>query len=192
MKPLGYVMISCLGTAAVIGMAVLMMTANVGDGVIVEHRHMREVKLPGIGDAAPGAGKSGWLYAYLVLHDHFTYTDNITINGSVLASGDVNNSHLGSNVNYSTAFDFVVKVRWNQTHAFRAANTTWMHSWVEGWFNCSTLSVASLECTEYNITGCNNENYVWMHYVADNSGNGYTISQGQNLTSFAWNFNAYY
>lgn len=192
MKPLGYLMIGCLGTFVAIGIAVSMLTANIGDGVIVEHRHMKEVVLPGIGDATPGAGASGWLNASIVLLGHFPYTSNISLNGSVLAYGDVNNSHLGSDVNYSTAFAFVVKVRWNATHAFRAANNTWMHSWVEGWFNCSTLGITSYECDEYNITGTGNGDYVWMHYVCDDNGTGYTISQGQNLTSFSWNFNAYY
>lgn len=192
MKKLGKIMLGSLIAGMTLGIAFMIMTANIGDGVMVEHRRMREVTLQGIGDATPVAGGSGWLHAYIVALNAFPYTSNISVNASVFASGDVNNSHLGSNVPFNTNLAFAVKVRWNKTHAFNAVNNTWMHSWVEGWFNSSVMGISTYECDEYNITSTGNGDFIWMHYVCDNNGSGYTIAQGFNITSLAWNFNAYY
>ena len=58
MKKLGYGIVGCLVTFAVIGMAAILMIANVGDGVVVEQRTMKPLEFLYVGND-PGAGNSG-------------------------------------------------------------------------------------------------------------------------------------
>lgn len=146
------------------------------------------------GDNDPGAGNSGVLIVYIHKHNddgETFYGSNITVNSSVLASGDGNNTHIGSSVNHTTPIDIVIKVRWNQTHAFASGNNTWMWNWVNGWLNCTGLSISTLEMTEVNITASGTSTYAFAHYVANNSNNGYQLTKGQNVTSTVFNFNYY-
>lgn len=148
-----------------------------------------------LGDNDPGAGASGVLRVYVVEHGHYTYTSNITqSDAEVYEWGDLNNSHLGSNVPYSTAFDIVVKVRWNRTHAWNT--TVYELGWVRGNITCSAFTLSDDAMDEYNITGCGTPTYIWVHYVWDGTtgggGSGEQISRGQNVTSCSFTFDAYY
>lgn len=183
------VLVSCLGVGFIAAMLVLTSPSE----VLVEDVYQRSWKAVPMGDADPGAGASGVLIVYVVARSAFTYTSNISINASVFGSEETNNSHAGNNIPYDTYFDVVVKVRWNKTHAYSTSNSTWMLPWVRGNTTCALLSIsADTAMDEYNISGTTNGKYIWVHYVIDNGGTGYSISRGDNITSHSFTFDAYY
>lgn len=119
----------------------------------------------------------------------FTYTNNITnTSASVWAYGHTNNTHLGSNCNYSTNLDIVFKVRVNATHAKNATSGVWNLAWIRCNITCSAFSLSNAAMAEYNISGTSSGKYIWVHYV-----NGtHSLSRGQNVTSCSFDFDAYF
>lgn len=161
--------------------------------VVVEPVWMEEFPLKPLRDADPGVGASGVLTVFCYPHSGdpgVTYVSNIT--DGWYAQGDDNNTHIGSDVPYDTAFDVVYKVRWNKTHAYNVTDTEWWLGWVKGFANSTVLGAASVAMLEYNITGCVATDFVWVHYVDNNGGAGYTINRGENVTSYIADFSSYY
>ena len=119
----------------------------------------------------------------------FTYTNNITnTSNSVWAYGHTNNTHLGSNCNYSTNLDIVIKIRVNATHAKNTTSAVWDLSWIKCNITCAAFSLSNAVMAEYNITGTSSSKYIWVQYV-----NGtHTLARGQNVTSCSFDFDAYY
>lgn len=150
----------------------------------------RRVFLDWLGEATPGSGASGVLEVYVnnTNTSASPYDSNIT---GALADGDVNNSHIESDVPYGTAFDVVLKVRWNKTHAY---DTAWNLSLVRAYANCTVLGVTSIPMEETEIN--ESTDYVYVHYfLRDNdggAGSGFTIAEGVNVTGFAVVFESYY
>jgi len=200
---IGYVL-----TLTGIGLIVAMLyLGSVGNVVEKQYIDMERFWLQAFGDANPGVGASGVLRVYIVRHQdngtEWYASHNITINESVYIYGDYNNSYLNNSsvgvdqdVPYNTAFDIVVKVRWNQTHAWNStAPTSWEWIWVNAFCNASVLGIATAEMSEANITDATpggQGTFAFAHYYLNNSNNGYTISRGQNVTSCSFNFNAYF
>jgi len=183
------------GIAIGLVVAVLFM-ANIGNVVVdspesVERQLMfREVWLPFLGTNDPGSGASGVMNVFVNATNTSAspYTDNLT---GAYESGDVNNSHIGSDVPYSTAFDVIVQVRWNRTHAY---DTDWNLSLVRAYANCTVLGVTAIQMVEANITSVND--YIYVSYFLRDSdggaGTGFTIASGVNVTSFSVVFESYY
>lgn len=167
---------------------VLLWTAG---NVIVENEVIDEVEriwqdFPTVGFADPGTGASGVLRAGIV-KDGSTFTSNLT-DADYWEYTETNNTDAGSNVPYDTNFYICYFVRWNKTHAFNETSDTYEHDWVEGYLNCSDLSISSQAMTEANITGCETTYYIFMHYYAG----PYTISRGQSISDVVGNWRAYY
>lgn len=190
-----------LSSLTAFGIVALLMLTNTGNVIVeqtvIEPKSWHRIPL---GEADPGAGASGVLNVSIVAHHHFDpYTSNMTYNASYYSDkgkGDVNNTHIGDNVTYTGFFDIIVKVRWNRTHAYNStagANPRYRLDWVRGNITCAGLSIsADTAMAEYNITGTTNGLYIWVNYVMDNSGAGYQIGRGQNITTCSFTFDAYY
>jgi len=176
------------GVVCVAIMFLLSQTGNilVNNEIITESRSWKPVTLSPLGDASPGAGKSGVLKVYICKNATFNYNNNISIDGNVWASGDNNNSDIGSDVPDSQSFDIIFKVRWNQTHA--GSGGVFDDGYVSAYLNCSDLSISSLSMDEFNITGVVGNDFMFVHYVA----NDYQLTKGQSVSSCIANFMAYY
>lgn len=143
----------------------------------------REVILPFLGDNNPGTGASGIMYSWVNATGD-GYTDNVT---SEYAKGDDNNTHIGSDVPYGTAFDAGILIRWNKTHAW---DSTWNLSLVRAYANCTVLSVSGIAMVEAQVA--TSADYLYVNYFLRDSdggaGSGFTITEGQNVISFSVNF----
>jgi hypothetical protein len=153
----------------------------------VKTSEWKKVQLPFLG-GDPAAGASGVHMAYVAVHAT-TYTgDNLTA-GEYYASGDTNDTSIGSNVPYDTAHDLVIKVRWNTTHAYNATAGAWDLNLVRCYTNCSDLSVSAEIAEEAEIG--HDASYIWVHYYLDNSDAGFTIDRGEEVESVEWTFEYY-
>lgn len=175
----------------------MMIGANISESIepitpTVEKRSMKPVKLKWLGEVEPGLNVSGVREIYIYPHSNTpasTYGVNLT-NTSGYAYGDVNDTHIGSDVPYATTFDIVALVQWNYTHAFNETSGFYDMDFVRGYTNSTVLSISANNMTEYQVWNRTEEMYV--HHVDDNSGSGYTINRGQNVTSCYFDFEAYY
>lgn len=180
--------------AGVVFCTYLMLSMNVNDAVMVEHRVFKPVLLDMVGgDASLPAGESGILEFVVVNHSTSAFTVNITGAGyTIYANATVNDTHAGSNVPYSTAFDLVWKVRFNVTHAWNG--TGFDSTYTRGYLNCTGLSVSGVQLTQQFIA--NDSTYIYYNfYIQDadgGAGTGFTITKGQNVTSCIGNWEAYY
>lgn len=157
------------------------------NGDIVERQGtFKKVLLPFLGTADPGVGASGVLNVFVNATNTSVapYTSNLT---GAYASGDVNNSHISSDVKYATAVDVVVQVRWNKSHAYDSA---WNLSLVRAYANSTVLGITSIQMVEAQITDSADYLYV-SYFLRDNdggAGTGFSLTEGQNVTSFFVNF----
>jgi len=152
------------------------------------------------GDGNPGAGASGVLQIYVYPHQAVpgtAYASNLST-ATAFAWGDNLNQQLpngGTSVPFDTAFDLVVKVRANQTHAWNTSSSQWMMTWIRAYMTCADLSVAGdTECVETQIATAND--YVWTHYYLQDAdggaGNGFTISHGEKVNVTNFKFQAFF
>ena len=183
--------LSLIGMSIVFAISAILILSNTGNVIVEQTIESRKWQPVNMGDADPGSGASGVLRVYVVLTGQ-TYTSNLTSDaGYVLAYGDTNNAVLsenGTDVNYSTAFDIVVKVRWNQTHAYNSSNSTYNLDWVKANITLKgALSVTNTSMTEYNITGCSGS-YIYVHYVYANQ----QIGRGDSVDECRFYFEAYF
>jgi len=192
--------ITLLTIGLIVGMLIISNSSPVPMEIVEQVRQWHKDILVPISEADPGAGNSGvlgvWIYAHQA-DPGTAYATNLSESGAaVYAFGDVNNSHIGSIVPYNTAFDIVVKVRWNRTHAFNDTNNVWEHDWVRGNITCAAFTLSDAGMDEQNITDAYGATgdllYIWMNYYSNNGGAGVTISRGQNVTSCAFTFDAFY
>ena len=182
----------------VIGLSVfiagLLIGASVSEPIVnqpsVEKGYMKKVDLDWLGEAVIALNVSGVLEVYIWANGG-TYTTNLSnASASCYASGDVNNTEIGTDVPYNTAFDVVVKVQWNYSHAFNETSGWYDLDFVQCFANSTDLGVASAQADEYEITNVTEQWY--MHFVWDNGGAGYQISRNEQISSFYMDFEAYY
>jgi len=176
--------------------------ANIGEVLEKQTIDPRRWHSNVLAEADPGAGASGVLNVSIIALGSNNYNANITYNTTdwysmhYNDSADItNNSHIGSNIPYGTAFEIQVKVQWNKTHGFNASSGLWMNDWLRGNCTCAFTTPAigaDTAMAEYNISGCTTGNYVWYYYVMNNSGAGYQLARGENATSCSFSFDAYY
>jgi len=187
---------SCLVSGFIVAILLLSQTGDVLTEPVVE-RSWRNVP---VGIINAGGTNSSIEEIYIVLTGQ-TYTSNLTNTSGYWLAGashhSHNNTHRSSQVNHSTAFDIVVLVRWNATHAWETSNSTWMLQYVNLTVDCPALSIDDLAMSEFNVSATNN-GYMWVNYVANNSGSGYTLSRGQSINNtggtrgMLFNATAYY
>jgi len=154
----------------------------------MEKRTWKKTILPWLGEVDPGLNVSGVVEVY-VYPNGGTYTANVS-NASAYESVDVNNTHAGSDVPYNTAFDIVAKVQVNYSYGMNETSGWYDLDYMRAYANCTVLSISSVLADEYHIVNITEQ--AWIHFVWDNSGAGYTISRGQNVTSFYIDFEFYY
>jgi hypothetical protein len=141
----------------------------------------------------PGAGASGVLEIYVYPHQADPGTAYQANLSTVSAYGysDNLNASAGSNIPYDTAFDIVVKCRFNTTHAYNTTASKWMDSWVRANITCANLEISSLSAmTWMQIT--NNSEYMWGNFYINNGGTGYMISRGESVNITLFSIQAYY
>lgn len=144
-----------------------------------------------LGDAPLAAGVSGVCYVMAYPFDSTPesgYDVNLS-NATAYEFYDGLDSEMTGETPYSTAFDFIVKVRWNNTHAYNSSIPGWDLSHVN-----STLTVdfdyasdvgpdAAMSEIQIDTDGTT---YLWVHYYLNNSGSGYQISQGETYNATNW------
>ena len=174
---------------------VLLMVANTGNVVVKDNIEVayetriggfKQVRLLFLGDNDPGSGASGVMYSWVNLTGD-GYADNVSGGWT----SDDNNSHVSSDISYESGLDAGFLVRWNKTHAWDSA---WNLSLVRVYANCSVLSVSGVQMVEVQVA--TSADYLYVNYFLRDSdggaGSGFTISRGQNVTSYAGNFESYY
>jgi len=186
-------------SASIIGLIVCILfftnmnpIVDVGEIERIESREMKykQIVLPFLGENNPGAGASGVLEVYVNATNTSTSPYDVNLSGCY-ATGETNNSHIGSDVPYDTAFDVILKVRWNKTHAY---DSTWNLSLVRAYANSTVLGITSIQMEEVQIA--TSANYVYVAYYLQDAdggaGTGFTIASGVNVTAFTVVFESYY
>jgi len=168
--------------------ASILLTSNVGQvfgpDYKSEEMNYKPVVLPLLADNDPGAGASGVINAYVAVKDT-TYTgDNLTA-GEYYATGDTNDTSLGTNIPYDTDHDLVIAVRWNVTHAYNATAGDWDLSLVRAYVNCTDLTLSGEPAGKAEIGHDNT--YIWVHYYIEDQ----TIGRGETVENVLWNFEFY-
>jgi len=202
---LGSTMFTVLVMGALVGMMVLWNSQSVIETQILEPREWQPLET-----GAPGAGESGvvWVGIYpREVTPATAYAINCT-NGNAYAYGTEvvtsGTNALTGNVPYDTAFDIVVRVRWNVTHALSSNNGTWMLPWVNASISAANdagattyFPIVALDMGEVNVSGCTTDTYIWVQYYVQAKtgsppdGAGLQISHGDtvNCSTFqAWAF----
>lgn len=184
-------MFGIVGAGVAFGVAVLVLLANVGQEPMIERRvWVRDIQLPSVGDADPGAGQSGWLNMTVYYNETGDpasyYARNLTNNASSYAWTNTNNSHAGSDVPYGTALALWYKVRINVSDGYCAGNSTWMPTWVYCNVTSAGLSLSDVGMDRYLIGS--NSTYMWLAFVYQG---GISISMGQNVTGCRFDVDIY-
>lgn len=158
--------------------------------------------MPGLADDAadPGSGVSGLINISIVKHNLFDYKANFTWNTSCFASHAggalTNNSELGANVPFGIRFDIVVKVRWNQTHAYNTSSSNWTLTWVRGNISMPRFQYQNYSLDEWNITAHTGKGCIYVHYVLGSgkgtADNGMEINRSERVPQCYFRFWAYY
>lgn len=162
-----------------------------------ETRSWRQVELYVLGDYG-AADTSGVNSSFIWAHQNdpnIVYNANLSnSSANCYAHTETNNTHAGSNVPYSTAFNIIVTVRWNVTHAWNG--TAFDSTYTRGYINCSGLSVAATGVKMNQTLIGSDTTYVWYNYYVQDAdggtGTGFTLTKGQNVTSCSFVFEAYY
>jgi len=144
-------------------------------------------------DSNPGTGASGVLDIFVYPHQATpgtAYAANLSA-GAAYAERNTLNGACSGNVPYATAFDLVIKCRYNATHAYNTTGSLWMLSWTQGLITCANLGIGA-DTTMSVVKIGSNATYLWVNFYINNGGSGYTITHGQvvNVTSFK--MQAYY
>lgn len=159
--------------------------ASIND--VVKEKIVNEVRIPTliVGDANPG-DNSGFFYFMIYPHAAdamVTYASNLS-NATAYEFSDVGNTTCTGETPYSTTFDIVVKCGVTDEDGYWTSNDTRNPGYNWCLLTCADLSIgANTNMTEIFIG--NTTTYAWYHYALNNSGSGYTITEGQsfNITS---------
>jgi len=187
-----------LGAIFAVLALVFVFSAQIDNSIVPVTMKERQWASVPLGEGTPPAGESGVLSIMVFPHsaDPGTdYSSNVS-EVSAYAQYDTLNHTLDGDVPYDTAFDIVVKVRWNATHAYNGDNTTWVMAWVRANATCDDLSfaTANLSMGEEYIT--NTATYMWVNYfLQDNNGgegSGFTISRGESVNVTYFKIEAYF
>ena len=177
---LGSAMATVLIASAITGIVLL---ANLQEPITqttVEEK--KWVRHP-LGDGNPGAGNTGLMYfmAYPHQADPGTaYASNLS-NATAYEFSDVGDAEMTGETPYNTAFDFVMKVRVNNTDGYNTSGSTWEDTWVRANLTVDfdfAGDISDSAMTEV-VIGTEGTTYRWYHYYLNNAGSGYTITKGE-------------
>jgi len=159
----------------------------------IQQIHMRQWHMIAVAEGNLGAGATGFMYAMIYPHQadpNTAYSTNLS-NSSAYEYSDTLNAEMIGETPYDTAFDIVIKVRVNKTHAWNSTGNKWMLEWIYMHITCTDLGIpADTNMTEIEIA--NNSEYIWVHYYMNNAGNGYTITHNEKFNISSIKFYAYY
>jgi len=154
---------------------------------------------PTAGEANPGAGASGILEIYFVNHSTTPPFENTTATiegwaaniGATPFLGWNNTDNFMQQLQHSTTFDIIVRVRGNATHCNRT--TFWYTTDLNVTLSCVDLGVG----VNTSMTGVATQNgtgsYLWMNFYHKGPGGaGFTLSKGQTVQITRIAFDAYY
>lgn len=155
----------------------------------VESMGSRSWKPIVLGDADPGGDNCGFMYFMVYPHSAdpaTTYASNLS-NASAYEYSDSLNTELTGETPHTTAFDFVMKFRVNDTVGYNVSSSSWVDSWVRANITCNfdfaTDIGADTAMTIVQIA--NGSDFAWYHAYINNSGSGYQITHNEkfNVTS---------
>ena len=152
------------------------------------HTVMKWIPGEPLAEADPGAGNSGILEVFFINHsaDKYYTQENTSsvLEGHCNASGlgHVNADNTELDIAHGTAFDILVKVRGNASHAKHGA--TWFDSDLNvtmTWTDKTLTNDQPDGNTTYPQADMNTSafTYVYVIFYWDNGGAGYTIDKGQ-------------
>ena len=138
-------------------------------------------------EADPGSGSSGILSVYFVNYtggldppstndsnDLETWAANV---GATPSEGYNNTDDFRQQLQHSTTFYIIVRIRANATHAKR---TVWQDTDVRVRWTASDFSIGA-DTVMSSVVTANNSNYayIWMNFYDTNSGSGFSLTKGQ-------------
>jgi hypothetical protein len=201
MKDIGTIgkigVVSCLVVAACFGFAT-QLEPTIVENIIDEEPTTEEMEwlpiimLP-LGDNPKPGTEYGWICFNVTSLDNFDFSTNVSnvSDISVFAGTHVNQSTGGETVNHSTPFELSLLIMLNET--WEDSDGTFQKDYLRCWVNCTdtTPAISTELATIYNVTADGTGHY-WVYAVVDNSGSGYTITDGQHVDSVVWQFEGYY
>lgn len=180
------------GLVVVAGLVIGMLSQvlYISNPVVIEEVEPEPTNLIFLGEySGLGAGASGWLEIYAYPHaanPAATYAENTsaTLEAASLAYHDTDGwtGDLAS----QTAFDIVVRVRYNQTHAHNGTIFIDTNTRVNLTFSCTSWHVGS-DASDTSgtcvVSGNNSANdFIWENFYWNNGGSGYEIDDDSTLT----------
>jgi len=186
------------GMLSVIGVVFVasLYLVNISMTPVVEYGHSRDhwVEHP-LGDADPGSGNTGFMYFMVYPHQAdpgTAYASNLS-NASAYEFSDSTDVELTGETPYSTTFDFVMKVRVNNSDGYNSSGASWEDGWVRANLTCDfdfASDISDLGMTEVVIATAGTT-YRWYHYYVNNGGSGYTIVKGELFNCTSVTFDVY-
>ena len=178
---------------------------------IDQHTQTKEIKNWSVLGADGTPTGSGMLEVFIYNHTSSPELEYITN----LSSGDAKcyastnawNASAGTAVPYDTLFDIVIKVRFNETHAWNSTGSVWQaasdwavhgataeRNWIRANITCSDLSIVAQNMSYYEIvnTTASAVDYIWVNFYINNGGAGYQISHGESINVTDIDILAYY
>ena len=141
------------------------------------------------GDGDPGGDASGFMYFMVYPHSATpatTYASNLS-NATAYEYSDSLNAEMTGETPHTTAFDFVLKFRVNDTVAYNVSGSKWMDTWVRANITCDFDFAADIAAdTAMTIVQiANGTDFAWYHAYVNNGGVGYQITHNEkfNVTS---------
>jgi len=185
----------------VVGMLVASISYNTtiikpDDSIITEEseREWQTVWEGRLGEADPGSGQSGILCILFYpntadANNTYNENDTATLNASAYAYTQVDD--FVSEVPHNTAFDIVVRIRANKTHAWETDK--FIDGFVRVRITSSDLSIGAdtemdREVTWNQTTG----DYIYINFYINNSESGYQIARNNESDITSIKLEAYY
>ena len=203
-KLLGGSMIVTLICDAIVGILFNIQTIKpIVDQDAVEQKTIAEKKWirQALGDADPGAGNTGFMYVMCYPHPatdpiETTYSVNLSNDSTVGGAyefSDSTNTEMTNETPHGNAFDFVVKVRVNNSDGYNTSGAQWENDWVRSNITVDFDYLSDLNDVAMSevVIGTEGTTYRWYHYVVNNSGSGYTLSKGELFNITSWTFDVY-
>lgn len=176
------------GAVSSVAIAIMFLSFMLSDPIVhneIKIMEKRVKTLVPLGDADPG-DNSGFFYFMIYPHQATpigVYDSNLS-NASAYEYSDVGNTTATGETPYSTAFDIVVKAGVTNEDGYWTGNQSRNPAYNWMLLTCADLSIGA-DTNMSEIFIANTTTYAWYHYYLNNSGSGYTISEGEyfNITS---------
>lgn len=178
MKMIGFAALGMLFVGAVGAMLVMSM---VGEPVI-ENIYSKVWRGPlVVGD--PAGDASGFCGFYTYTHQAApatAYATNLTTGASYEYYTAALSGEATGETPHSTAFDYVVKIRVNDTVGYNTTSSLWEPAWTYLNISVDYDFGADIAWTQMTLVEtANNSNFAWYQGYINNGGAGYTLSQNQ-------------